>query len=172
MSTFNDCAVKPSPTSGKWWFVLIVFLKRLLPEFVLAHIPHFWDDQAEVFGQRQGSFHGVTTSWCPHPQILVVTVLGANFNNWSKKCGTYIMANLFSSIREPFVLSFVERIIAASPWTSQVLKETLNFQQICPMAIPPPCTSTGPPYNRVEFPRYFRLSCWGQGRSGEAVAQT
>ena len=37
--TFDDAAIEFSPV-GQWRVMLIGFLKRLLPVFVLAHGPH------------------------------------------------------------------------------------------------------------------------------------
>ena len=83
--TFNDAAAKLSPI-WQWCVMLIVFLKRPLPVFVVANIPQLWDDQAEVFSEWQGSLFRVATPRCNHPQLLAVTVLGCKDEKCQQLC--------------------------------------------------------------------------------------
>ena len=155
--TFDDAAIELSPI-GQWRVMLIGFLKRLLPVFVLAHGPHLWDNQAEVFGERQGSLHRVTASRGRHPQVLVVAVLGQKYKKsiWRKQCESYIMALFLSSLRVPRILSFVEIILAASPRSGQVLKSSIDIWATnpCKALYAPPYSAIGALYNRVDFPSW------------------
>ena len=65
--------------------MLVVFLKCLSPVCAVAHIPHFFHNQAEVFSERQGSLLRVTTPWSHNPQLLALTVLrGKNEKCWEE----------------------------------------------------------------------------------------
>ena len=58
--------------------ICIVVLEGLFPGLVFTNLPHFWNDQAEVLREMQGSFLGVATPRCPHPQFLGITVLSGS----------------------------------------------------------------------------------------------
>ena len=58
--------------------ICIVVLEGLFPGLVFTNLPHFRDDQAEVLREMQGSFLGVATPRCHHPQFLGITVLSGS----------------------------------------------------------------------------------------------